>query len=86
LNLSKKPPLHIWQPSCRTTRRTKAGLIIKTLARCKYPKVTETFLNAVTAKTKKAKAFNYDTHFLFNSARFLPPADLPQLDSFAASS
>jgi hypothetical protein len=63
----------------------EAGLIFKTLARCKYPKVTETFLNAVTAKTKKVKAFNYDLHFLFNSARFLPPADLPQLDAFAAN-
>jgi hypothetical protein len=63
----------------------EAGLIIKALARCKYPKVTETFLNAVTAKTKKAKFFDYDLQFLFKSARFLPPADLPQLDAFAAN-
>jgi len=63
----------------------EAGLIIKALARCKYPKVTETFLNAITAKTKKAKFFDYDLQFLFRSAQFLPPADLPQLDAFAAN-
>jgi hypothetical protein len=63
----------------------EAGLIIKALARCKYPKVTETFLNAVTAKTKKAKFFDYDLHFLLKSARFLPPTDLPQLDAYAAT-
>jgi hypothetical protein len=63
----------------------EAGLIIKTLARCKYPKVTETFLNAVTARTKKAKFFDYDLQFLLRSARFLPPEDLPQLDAYAAT-
>jgi hypothetical protein len=63
----------------------EAGLIIKALARCKYPNVTETFLNAVTARTKKAKFFDYDLQFLLRSARFLPPADLPQLDAYAAT-
>ena len=63
----------------------EAGLIIKALARCKYSKVTEAFLNAVTAKTKKAKFFDYDLQFLFRSAQYLPPADLPQLDAFAAN-
>jgi hypothetical protein len=67
----------------QNNKSDEAGLIVKTLARCKYPKVTENFLNAVTAKTKKAKAFSYDLHFLFSSAQFLPPADLPQLDAFA---
>jgi hypothetical protein len=69
----------------QNNKSDEAGLIIKTLARCKYPEVTEAFLNAVTAKTKKAKLFSYDLHFLFNSARYLPPADLPQLDAFAAN-
>jgi hypothetical protein len=63
----------------------EAGLIIKALARCKYPKVTEAFLNAVSARTKKAKFFDYDLQFLLRSARFLPPADLPQLDAYAAT-
>jgi hypothetical protein len=63
----------------------EAGLIIKALAHCKYPKVTEAFLNAVTARTKKAKFFDYDLQFLLRSARFLPPADLPQLDAYAAT-
>jgi hypothetical protein len=63
----------------------EAGLIIKALARCKYPKVTETFLNAVTARTKKSKFLDYDLQFLLKSAQFLPPADLPQLDAFAAN-
>jgi len=63
----------------------EGGLIIKALARCNYPKVTETFLNAVTAKTRKAKFFDYDLQFLFRSARFLPQSDLPQLDAFAAN-
>jgi hypothetical protein len=63
----------------------EAGLIIKALARCKYPKVTEAFLNAVTAKAKKSKFVDYDLQFLFRSAQFLPPADLPQLDAFAAN-
>ena len=60
-------------------------MIIKALVHCKYPKVTETFFNAVTAKTKKAKFFDYDLQFLFKSAQFLPPADLPQLDAYAAA-
>jgi hypothetical protein len=63
----------------------EVGLIIKTLARCKYPKVTETFLDAVSAKTRKAKFFDYDLQYLFRSARYLPPADLPQLDAYAAN-
>jgi HEAT repeats len=63
----------------------EAGLIIKALARCKYPKVTEAFLSAVSARTKKAKFFDYDLQFLLRSARFLPPADLPQLDAYAAT-
>jgi hypothetical protein len=63
----------------------EAGLIIKALARCKYPKVTEAFLNAVSARTKKAKFFDYDLQFLFRSARYLPSADLPKLDAFAAT-
>jgi hypothetical protein len=63
----------------------EAGLIIKALAHCKYPKVTEAFLNSVTARTKKAKYLDYDLQFLLRSARFLPPADLPQLDAYAAT-
>jgi len=63
----------------------EAGLIINALARCKYPKVTETFLNAVTARTKKAKFVDYDLQFLLKRARFLPPGELSQLDAFAAN-
>jgi hypothetical protein len=61
------------------------GLIIETLARCQYPKLTDAFLGLVTRKTKKAQHVDYDLQMLFRSVRRLPTADLPKLDAFAAS-
>ena len=60
------------------------GLLIRALARCQYPKVTDTFLGLLARKTKAARYFDYDLQLLFDSARYLPAADLPKLDSFAA--
>jgi len=60
------------------------GLTVCALARCKYPKVTELFLDPVTKKTKSATYLDFDLQILFESARHLPAADLPKLDEFAA--
>jgi hypothetical protein len=61
-----------------------SGLLIRALARCDYPKVTDVFLSLVTKKTKGAKYLDYELQFLFENARHLPAADLPRLDAFAA--
>lgn len=60
------------------------AFIIRALARCEYPKLTDTFLELVTKKTSGARQFDYELQLLFESARHLPPADLPKLDAFAA--
>lgn len=62
----------------------QSGLIIQALARCQYPAVTDAFMKAVTERAKKAQHIDYDFQMLFNSVRYLPPADLPKLDAFAA--
>jgi hypothetical protein len=62
----------------------QTGLIIQALARCQYPKVTDTFLDLVAKKTKAARYFDYDLQSLLQSVRHLPVADLPNLDAFAA--
>lgn len=60
------------------------GLLIRALVRCEYPKATEVFLNLVAKKTKGAKHLDYELQCLFENARYLPVADLPKLDAFAA--
>jgi len=66
-------------------KTSDAGFVIRALVRCEYPKITEYYLNLVTAKAKAAKYLDYELQFLFENARHLPAADLPQLDAFAAS-
>ncbi len=65
--------------------QTRTGLIIQSLARCQYPKITGVFLDLVAKKTKRAPYFDYDLQLLFESARHLPAAELPRLDAFAAN-
>lgn len=60
------------------------GLLIRALARCEYPKVTDVYLELLNKKSKSGKYFDWELHLLLQSARFLPPADLPKLDAFAA--
>lgn len=62
-----------------------SGLIIHALARCKYAKVTDTYLEWVGKRTKGSKQWDYDLQQLIESARCLPPADLPRLEEFAAN-
>ena len=64
--------------------QTRANLIVQTLARCEYPKVTEAFLDLVARCSKSAKYFDYQMQSLFEAIRYLPPGDLPKLDAFAA--
>ena len=69
-----------------SNKRGDTGLIVSTLARkCHYPKITDVFLDQVAKKTKKAQYFDFDLQHLFQSARYLSPADLPKLDAFAAN-
>jgi len=65
-------------------KTSDAGMTLRGLVRCKYPKVTDYFLELVTKKTKNAKHLDYELQFLFENARHLPPADLPKLDELAA--
>lgn len=65
-------------------KTSDSGLLIRALVRCEYSKVTEVFLGLVTKKTKGAKYLDYELQFLFENARYLPGADLPKLDEFAA--
>ena len=62
----------------------QTGLVVRALIHCEYPKATDVFLDAVATKTKAARYLDYGLQLLFNSARYLPPADLPKLDAFAA--
>jgi hypothetical protein len=64
--------------------RIGMGLVVRALAQCGHPKITDLFLDLVTKKTKGANYFDYELQLLFQSARHLPPADLPKLDAFAA--
>lgn len=61
------------------------GLVIQTLARLQYPKLTELFLELITKKSKKAQHVDWDLQMLFRSVRYLPVGDLPKLDAFAAN-
>ncbi len=67
-----------------TKKTTESGSIVRALARCQYPKVTDFFIELVTKKVKKAKQYDYELQDLIQNARHLPPADLPKLDEFAA--
>ena len=58
--------------------------MIQALANCQYAKATDAFLEAVAKRTKGSKHWDYDLQDLIESARFLPPADLPRLEEFAA--
>jgi hypothetical protein len=65
-------------------KTSDAGMTVRALVRCQYPKVTNYFLELVGKKTKNAKYLDYELQFLFENARHLPPTDLPKLDEFAA--
>jgi len=67
-----------------TKGQSETGLIIRALARCQYPKLTDLFLELAARKTMAAKYSDYGLELLFMSARYLPAADLPRLDAFAA--
>lgn len=60
------------------------GMVVRALARCQYPKVTDFFLDLVAKKARPGKSRDYELQLLLESARYLPPADLPRLDAFAA--
>jgi hypothetical protein len=64
--------------------KPQTGLIIEALARSKYPKLTDVFIELVGKKTRSAQYFDWDLQQLFESAHYLPAADLPKLDEFAA--
>jgi hypothetical protein len=61
------------------------GLLVRALARCEYPHITDAFLGLVAKKTKGARYFDYDLQLLFQSAVHLPLVDLAKLDAFAAN-
>ncbi|HLX72781.1 MAG TPA: HEAT repeat domain-containing protein [Verrucomicrobiae bacterium] len=63
----------------------QSGTVVRALARCQYPTITDVFLKAIAERTKGAQHIDYDLQSLFQSASYLPPADLPKLDAFAAS-
>jgi hypothetical protein len=79
-----KAALHYLLNLGEAKKASDPGLLIRALVRCEYPKVTEVFLNLVAKKTKGAKYLDYELQFLFENARYLPVADLPKLDAFAA--
>jgi len=66
-------------------KQFETGLVIKALARCQYPKLTEVFLELVRKKTKGAQYLDWELQQLFASARHLPAADLPKLDAAAVN-
>lgn len=68
-------PRAIWHQPC---------LIIESLARCQYPKLTDVFLKTIEGRVKGLQHFDSDLQLLFHGARYLPPGDLPKLDAFAA--
>jgi hypothetical protein len=66
-------------------KTSDAGMIVRALVRCQYPKVTDYFLDLVAKKTKGAKYLDYELQFLLKNARHLPATDLPKMDAFAAT-
>jgi hypothetical protein len=67
------------------TKTSNSGLLIRALVRCEYPKTTEVFLRLAAKRAKGAKYLDYELRFLFESARYLPAAGLPNLEAFAAT-
>jgi hypothetical protein len=59
-------------------------LIIETLARCRHPEITDVFIEVVNKAMKRAKTHPWEAHSLLASAKYLPPQDLPKLETFAA--
>lgn len=62
----------------------EAPYAVRALAQCRYPKLTDVFLDLVSKAIKGARQLNWATTKLFESARHLPQTDLPKLDEFAA--
>jgi len=62
-----------------------SGRTIRALAWCKYPKLTDVFIELVSKATKGVRQMNWATGKLFESARHLPAADLPKLEAFAGT-
>ncbi len=60
-----------------------ASLTVQALARCHHPKVTDFFLEQVAQKAKGAQFLDYELQLLLETAKHLPPSDLPKLDEFA---
>jgi len=79
-----QPALNYLLKMLGTKNQPHTGLIVQALARCRYPKLTELFLELAAKKTKGARFVDLDVQFLFQSARHLPPAELPKLEAFAA--
>lgn len=63
--------------------KLRLGLVIEALARCQYPKLTDLYLELVAKGTKGSKRWDYDLQQLIETARHLPPTDLPRLEEFA---
>ena len=61
------------------------GHVIDALERCRYPKLTELFLDLITKKTKSKATLAWDMHLLLKCIRFLPPSDLPKLEQFVST-
>jgi hypothetical protein len=61
------------------------GLIIEALASCQYPKLADAFIAVAKKKSRTAQYYDWELQQLFDSARYLPAADLPKLDEFAGS-
>lgn len=66
-------------------RPADAPFTIRALSWCRYPQLTEAFLEQVTRATRGVRQLSWATEKLFQSVRHLPAADLPKLEAFAAT-
>jgi len=57
---------------------------IRALVRCRHPKLTDHYLSIYTRAGGKGKRPRFGHDYWTEAARFLPPADLPRLEAFAA--
>ncbi len=71
--------------SLEAKKQPEADSIIEALADCRYPKVTDLFVELIKKKTKGAQNLDWELRRLFECAGHLPAADLPKLDAFAAT-
>lgn len=71
--------------SLASGKLVEAPYTIRALSWCKYPKLTDLFLELVAKATKGVRQINWATERLFESARNLPATDLPKLEGFAAT-